>query len=94
MIREEKDAANKNLWRQWSKRLWLTWHHFRISLGPFMLDPWEQFLFIGGILLLIFAIFHATERVVTLAAPSLKTLSTTALQLAKPLLESVGLNGV
>ena len=46
----------------------LTWHHYRISLVPFMLDPWEQVLYILGICVLMYGVFHALSRCLSLWA--------------------------
>lgn len=44
------------------------WHHFRISMVPFMLDPWEQALYIIGIVILFYGLVHAIQQSMGLIA--------------------------
>lgn len=49
----------------------LAWHHYRISMAPFMLEPWEQFIYILLILLVAYGFGHAVMRTIDLARPML-----------------------
>jgi hypothetical protein len=79
MMQQERQAANKNIFTRLLHKIKLTWHHFRISMVPFMLDPWEQALYILGIVLLFYGLVHAVQQCVGIisAWPSMNGGSTT-----------------
>ncbi|KAG7669483.1 hypothetical protein Ndes2526B_g05818 [Nannochloris sp. 'desiccata'] len=68
MIRQEREAANKNIFSRVHHKITLTWHHFRISMVPFMLDPWEQALYMLGIVVMLYGLVHAIQQSVGLIA--------------------------
>ena len=70
IIQQERDAANKNIFTRALHRIKLTWHHFRISMVPFMLDPWEQALYILGIVVLLYGLVQAIQQSVSIASSS------------------------
>jgi hypothetical protein len=69
MISEEREAANRNGFSRLQHKIMLTWHHFRISMVLFMLDPWEQALYILGIIVMLWGLVHACQQAWTSTRP-------------------------
>lgn len=62
VLRQEREAANRNIFSRLHHRVMLTWYHFQISMVPFMLDPWEQALYILGIVIMFYGLVHASSK--------------------------------
>jgi hypothetical protein len=68
MVRQERAAATRNIFTRVHYKIMLTWHHFRISMVPFMLDPWEQALYILGIVIMLYGLVQAIQQSMGLIA--------------------------
>ena len=61
--RQKEQASSAGLaMRLWSQ-LAKFWFRVRISLGPFMLDPWEEFLYFGTLIAVIYFSLRAIGHV-------------------------------
>lgn len=61
-IREENQRARSSMFRRLYGSIDTIWYQSNISLGPFMLDPWERVLslavLVSFILLFLYALWH------------------------------------
>jgi hypothetical protein len=68
MIRQEREAADRNIFTRLRHKIILAWHHFRISMVPFMLDPWEEALYILGIVAMLYGLVQAIQKCFSIAS--------------------------
>lgn len=70
MAAREREAIDRNAFTRGTTSVRRAWHYYRTTMGMYMMDPWEEVLYNGGILLVFLAAVHALGRLVDLVAPA------------------------
>lgn len=80
--KHEEERAKEGVVLQLSRRLKKLWFQIRISLGPFMLDPWEELLYFSALITILYFVACMISHV-PLRPPSALELWRTAIDVMK-----------